>query len=392
MSERPTYPAASTIFHEPALFERETAEVFRSSWVFVGTVDQLPDARSWFVYEAAGRSVIVARDKGDQLGAFVNACAHRGTRLCEGSGQGRLQCPYHGWVFDTDGSLMGPSRRKGLPQAFRNEDHGLTPLSLEQVGSFLFVAESPTQPLREALGAQVAFLERVSEDLVSEIFEIRMEIAANWKLVVSGAIEDYHVPFVHGQSLDPSRQSAAENTLSSPGHSSFAIPAPIPFGLATLMRIFTKGKEPRRSLENTLVFPNLLLVQIWTMTHVTAFVPLGPHRTLRYSRLFDMAPKRPWWTPLGFLYRVLRPLGYRGVFKVYEEDRLIVEKAQRGTAGAKTLVRPPAHAEEVRVEHFLKETAARLGYDYASEIEPAESEPVESEPPPTGEPVEPERA
>lgn len=377
------YPAASTVFHDSEFFARETQSVFREGWVFVGTADQLPEPRSWFTYEAAGRSLIVARDKEGALGAFVNACSHRGTRLCEGSGQGRLQCPYHGWVFDTDGSLMGPSRRKGLPQAFRNEDHGLAPVRLEQIGAFLFVAEGEAPPLREVLGERVAHLERVSGDLVSEVFEVRMEIEGNWKLVVSGAIEDYHVPFVHGQSLDPSRTTAAEPTLNSGGHSSFITPAPIPFGLTALMKLFARA-EPRRNLENALLFPNLLLVQIWTMTHVTTFVPLSPNRTLRVSRLYDMAPKRPWWTPLGFLYRLLRPLGYRGVFGVYEEDRVIVEEAQRGTVGAAHLVRPPAHAEERRVEHFLQAAARRLGYAYAvEEPQPAAGEAPAGEAPAT---------
>jgi len=372
----PSYPAASEVFQSGSFFARETEELFREGWVFVGTLDQLPEPRSWFTYEAAGRSLIVARDKEGQLGAFVNACSHRGTRLCEGQGHGRLQCPYHGWVFDTDGSLMGPSRRKGLPQAFRNEDHGLAPVRLEQVGAFLFACEgSEAPPLREVLGERVAYLEAVSQDLGCEVFEVRMEIEGNWKLVVSGAIEDYHVPFVHGQSLDPSRTTAAEPTLNSGGHSSFITPAPIPPGLTTLMKLFAKA-EPKRSLENALVFPNLLLVQIWTLTHVTTFVPLGPDRTLRVSRLFDMAPNRPWWTPLGFLHRFLRPLGYRGVFGVYEEDRVIVEEAQRGCAGATHLTRPPAHAEERRVEHFLQEAARRLGFAYAvEELEDPEPKP-----------------
>lgn len=369
-ASEPSYPAASEVFRSPAFFAREAEELFKTSWVFVGTIDQLPEPRSWFVYDAAGRSLIVAKDKEGRLGAFRNACSHRGTRLCQGQGQGRLQCPYHGWVFDTDGSLMGPSRRKGLPQAFRNEDHGLAPVRLEQLGAFLFACEDERAPdLREALGPRAAYLERLSEDLGTEVFMVRMEIEANWKLVVSGAIEDYHVPFVHGQSLDPSRTTAAEATLDPGGHSSFITPAPIPPGLTTLMKLFAKA-EPKRTLENALVFPNLLLVQIWTLTHVTTFVPLGPDRTLRVSRLFDLAPNRPWWTPLGFLHRALRPLGYRGVFGVYEEDRVIVEEAQRGSASATHLSRPPAHAEERRVEHFLQEAARRLGFHYEVEVDP----------------------
>ena len=94
------------------------------AWTFVGLSDQLPRPRCHRVWAAGSRELIVARDPAGELGAFLNACTHRGTRLCRGAGEGRLSCPYHGWVFETDGRLLGATRRSGFPP-FADEDFAL---------------------------------------------------------------------------------------------------------------------------------------------------------------------------------------------------------------------------------------------------------------------------
>ena len=51
-----------------------------------------------------GESIIVTRE-----GAFYNVCRHRGTRMCtepEGTFEGRIRCPYHGWTYGLNGELI----------------------------------------------------------------------------------------------------------------------------------------------------------------------------------------------------------------------------------------------------------------------------------------------
>ena len=359
------YPDTNEVFLDDALFAREMDALFDGSWVFVGADDQLAGPDSYFVYEAWGRSLLVTRDKAGELGAFVNACTHRGTRLCRGPGQGKIQCPYHGWVFGCDGKLLGASRRRGFPP-FKDEDYGLSRLAIDQVGRFLFVHGRPEPPvsLRDYLGEKVATLEDLSEMLRSPLFDYHMPIAGNWKLVVSGAIEDYHVPYVHGQSLEPSRQDVAEKVCLPSGHSSFVITAPMPKLLQLMVPIFFPGQTPRLKLENHLLFPNFLLVTIWNAIHVTTFIPLGPDRSLRISRLYDTSPQRSILSPLRWFMGLLRWIAKRGIRNVYDEDRRIVEEAQIGCHAGRSMPRGPAHADEARVEHFLREAAQRLGYSY----------------------------
>lgn len=51
---------------------------------------------------------IVVWRAGDQLCAWRDSCAHRGTRLSLGKITDDLcvQCPYHGWIYNSDGQCV----------------------------------------------------------------------------------------------------------------------------------------------------------------------------------------------------------------------------------------------------------------------------------------------
>lgn len=135
--------------------EPDAGEVaaFRDAWVFAALAAEVRAPEQWLVHETPGRSLLVARDAEGRLAAFRNACTHRGTRLCRGAGQGRIRCPYHGWVFAPDGRLLGASRRAGLPD-FDPADLALVRADLGRIGPFLFVHDRPqvAPPLAGSLG------------------------------------------------------------------------------------------------------------------------------------------------------------------------------------------------------------------------------------------------
>ena len=66
-------------------------------------------------------SVIIARGNDGEIRALINSCRHRGSRVCE-ERQGHCKtfvCPYHGWVYGTDGSLRAARHMEAMPDSAR---------------------------------------------------------------------------------------------------------------------------------------------------------------------------------------------------------------------------------------------------------------------------------
>jgi nitrite reductase/ring-hydroxylating ferredoxin subunit len=162
-------------------FLAEVEARYAGRWTCVGFADRLPSPESRFVYEAPGRSILVCRDRAGALGAFVNACTHRGTRLCTGPGRGRIQCPYHGWVFGCDGQLLGATRRAGLP-AFDDADYALRPLAARAVGPLVFAHDDPAAAALDLEPALRALLEGLGPASV----ERRRTLRRPWLEVLEG--------------------------------------------------------------------------------------------------------------------------------------------------------------------------------------------------------------
>src|SRR5262245_48232152 len=220
----PLYPPTNAISHDAALLEAEQERLFAKGWILVGTADQLPAPNTRFVYEAQDCSLLITRDEAGKLRGFVNACTHRGTRLCQGPGQGRITCPYHGWVFGNDGRLLGASRRAGFPP-FKDADYGLRAVSVDQVGGFVFAHGDavPAVGLREYLGAMAAHLDAISQSLRTFLVETRLPIEGNWKLAMSGSLEAYHAPFRPQQATSRVQPGENTTTLEEYGHSWFRL-------------------------------------------------------------------------------------------------------------------------------------------------------------------------
>ena len=54
-----------------------------------------------------GQDFVVFRDKGGKAHCLSDTCIHRGGSLCRGKViEGTVQCPYHGWRFDSSGACV----------------------------------------------------------------------------------------------------------------------------------------------------------------------------------------------------------------------------------------------------------------------------------------------
>ncbi len=190
----------SSWYYDAEIFEAEQRNIFAVGWHYVCRADQLAEVGSYVATVAAGIPVVVVRDKEGALRAFLNICPHRAHEVAQGEGRRQtLQCPYHAWTFDLDGSLRAAPRSE-CEADFDPSEVSLLPAAVAQWGPLVFVnaAEDPV-PFEEAFEG----LPRRAEEMhlafeEYEFFERRgYDIACNWKVFLDNATECYHCEPVH---------------------------------------------------------------------------------------------------------------------------------------------------------------------------------------------------
>ena len=134
------------------LFEIES--VFGSEWLCVGRQEQIPNAGDYLAVTRAQEPLIIVRNGSGSISAMSGVCQHRGMCLSAsvdrsdeemldrpqfdpGSGR-QFRCPYHYWVYDLDGRLVGAPEMAQTP-GFNLEDIRLPQLAVEVWKGFIFV-------------------------------------------------------------------------------------------------------------------------------------------------------------------------------------------------------------------------------------------------------------
>ena len=188
-------------YTDPAIFTDERQAIFRRSWQYVGLIEQVAQPGDFFTCSIGEVPVVVVRDLEGELRAFANVCRHRGSQvvLAECGRRATLQCHYHAWSYNLDGSLRAAPSAKDEP-GFDFADYALHALPLAAWGPFLFVnPDQGAQPfaryageLPDLVAATGLNLERLHRR-VRRTYDIR----ANWKVVVDNYLECYHCAVAH---------------------------------------------------------------------------------------------------------------------------------------------------------------------------------------------------
>ena len=207
-----TGPVSIDVTPESYALEREA--IFRRAWLNVGRVEELPSVGSYFTKElaVAKTSIIVVRDRVGTVRAFHNVCRHRGNKLVWSDFPGaetrgtcrQFACKYHGWRYDLDGSCTFVQQEEEFFDLDKR-DYGLVPVHCEVWEGFVFVnlAAEPSWSLREFLGPMITALGGYPFDRMTERYDFRNDVAANWKIFLDAFQEYYHVPALHPQQVPP---------------------------------------------------------------------------------------------------------------------------------------------------------------------------------------------
>ena len=149
-----------------------------------------------------GQDLVLWRHPGDGVVAQSDLCVHRGGMLSGGAVvDGCVQCPYHGWTFDTSGTCTRiPANKEGVP--IPKKARVDTYPCIERYG-FVWVFlgdlpedERPPLPRLDGLDDVPA---PTKEGFTSVAGEFRWE--ANYERVIENAVDIAHTPFVHAGSF-----------------------------------------------------------------------------------------------------------------------------------------------------------------------------------------------
>lgn len=195
------------IYSDPSIAEREMARIFESAPVMVAHSSELPEPGDFVTVRMNGTSVLLTRTADGGIGAFLNTCRHRGTTLVEkerGKAR-RFTCKYHAWTYANDGSLKSIS----FDDSFGSEpspELGLVPLPAEERHGFVWVLEHPGGSIDVAahLGPE---MDKALADCGFGGYQFFrgevLEFPQNWKIMLDGLLDGYHVKFLHGATISP---------------------------------------------------------------------------------------------------------------------------------------------------------------------------------------------
>jgi benzoate/toluate 1,2-dioxygenase subunit alpha len=199
------------VYTDADVFELEMERIFGRAWLFVGHTSQVPNPGDYITTELGRQPVIMTRHHDGSVRVLLNRCTHRGAKVAnERCGHAtRLVCLYHGWTFDTDGTLVGVPVPEGCGDHFRKEEFGLA--RAPRVGEyrgFVFASLAADGPsLDDHLGPMKGNI----DDLVDRAPDGALAFDAgmhryvydgNWKLQIENVLDSYHVPFGHASTVN----------------------------------------------------------------------------------------------------------------------------------------------------------------------------------------------
>jgi phenylpropionate dioxygenase-like ring-hydroxylating dioxygenase large terminal subunit len=185
-------------YRSPARLQSELALLRRHPTPFCPSA-ALPEAGAYLAREAAGTPLVAVRGGDGRVRVFRNACRHRGTPLASGAGCARaLVCRYHGWTYGLDGRLRHVPHEHGFP-GLDKDARGLVPVEAVERGGLVFATQEEPRA-SEALQGEIPPLVAPGQRL---LHTSEREVAANWKILVEGFLEGYHIRSTHAETFYP---------------------------------------------------------------------------------------------------------------------------------------------------------------------------------------------
>lgn len=186
-------------YTSPTRWQLEQDRIFKRLPLVLALSAEMKEPNSYKALNVMGVPVLLTRDAAGRVHSFVNMCSHRGAEVVEeGRGKARrFTCPYHAWVYDNSGDLVGLFQRDRFGE-IDTSCRGLTPLPVAERAGLIFGGTVPGMDFD--VDTFLCGYEEMLEDhaLGSCRFVGRVALnGSNWKLAYDGYLDFYHLPVLH---------------------------------------------------------------------------------------------------------------------------------------------------------------------------------------------------
>lgn len=194
----------TSLYSNPEVFEEELDKIFNNTWVWVGHTSEVPEVGSYKTAMIGRHSVIVTRDRKQNIHVLLNRCRHRAATVCEGK-KGKTKsfmCPYHGWGYSLDGALRAVPKPEEYEGVFDKSEYPLVSLRYETYQGLIFATfNEDIEPLEDFLGGAKKWIDLFVKQgggyPLKVLGDHRFRFPGNWKIQLENTTDAYHFPIVH---------------------------------------------------------------------------------------------------------------------------------------------------------------------------------------------------
>lgn len=266
-----------------------------------------------------GKDLVLWRNRDDQVVVQGDICPHRGAKLSLGklkkNGTSKcIVCPYHGWQFDSEGTLVqlpAESDSQLLNKVKIDTVH-----SMESGGLVWACFGTPLSPSPPVVP------EMNNRDWISVTGQETFE--ADWVTSLENSIDLAHVNFVHSDFGDPQNGHVDVEKIKEVSSDHFVMKSTIHHKSDSILLRFTDN--PSVKVTHDVLLPNTISIKFWVrdimqvITYVT-YTPIKGNKTL-INWVFLRKPRIP------IADAILNRSFVNGMNKAIREDKLIVESLE----------------------------------------------------------------
>ena len=201
------------VFIDPAIFDLEMERIFERAWVYVCHASQIPNSGDFFTTMVGRQPVICSRHSDGEIYVLHNRCGHRGAIVCNrasGNTGKQFRCPYHGWSYETDGSLHAIPVRSGYGPDYDLKSEAFGLVRVPKVASyrgFVFASLDADAPEFRLPAPMLGCIDKIVDRAPEGEIEVtggvhKYEFHGNWKAQVENILDHYHPAFSHESTTD----------------------------------------------------------------------------------------------------------------------------------------------------------------------------------------------